>query len=185
MEPLTTQTQTDTSLVKVLLESAPIQRWYVFRSKPRAEGQCLEEFSKAGVESFCPMVMEYRYRRRRTERAPLFPGYVFARFAWPDDYHEVRWLKGVSHIVRFGDGDPPFVADELVNYFMQRTNSDGVLDMTEEFRPGDPVVILSEPFRGLVGQIVRADSSTRRIVVLMEFLSQATIQIEACQIRAL
>ena len=160
-------------------------RWYVLKTKPRAEGQCLTELESRAILSLCPMMMEYRYRRRRKEKAPLFPGYVFARFSWPDDFHDVRWLRGVSHLVRFGEGDPPFVADEIVEYFAGRTNEDGVLDMTEEFRPGDPVQILSEPFRGLIGQIVRADTATRRVVVLMEFLSQATVEIDACQIRAL
>ncbi len=160
-------------------------RWYVLKTKPRAEGQCLAELDRKAIESLCPMVMEYRLRRRRLEKTPMFPGYVFARFAWPEEHHEVRWLKGVNDLVRFGMAGPPSLPEELVELFSSKMDEEGIFEIKQEFTPGDPVKFIFGPFQGLFGKILRADAAKGRVTVLMELLYQATIQAATFQVKAI
>jgi transcriptional antiterminator RfaH len=156
----------------------------VIRSKPRQENVCLEELAKAGVEGLCPLRMEYRFRRRRKEAVPLFPGYVFCRIGFPEGYHQVRWLRGVLHLVQFGEAAPPALDDEIMEFFIQNMNGEGVLETGPDLVAGGRVEFLIEPLRGLVGTVLRLDSAEKRVHVLMDLLYQATVEVETDQVQA-
>ena len=161
------------------------RRWYVLRSKRREELLCLNEMKRLNIESLCPMIREFRFRRRRQEVVPLFPGYVFARFAFPAEFHQVRWARGVSNLVRFGENDPPVLEDEVVKLFAEQMDESGVVDTSPELFEGRKVQFLSEPLRGMVGTILRDRSSQGRVRVLMDLLYQATVEVERYQVKAL
>ena len=159
--------------------------WYVIRSKPRHEATCLDELAKAGFEAVCPLRMEYRFRRRRQELVPLFPGYVFCRFSYPDDYHSVRWLRGVLHLIQFGEARPPALDEDVMEFFIEHMNESGVVETEPDYVPGDTVEFLTEPMRGLVGTVLKIDSAEKRVHVLMDLLYQATIEVESYQVQAI
>jgi len=182
----TNQHRTETDGGPGNASASPVEkRWYVIRSKARHEGVCLEELAKAGFEAICPLRMEYRSRRRREEAVPLFPGYVFCRIRFPEDYHSVRWLRGVLHLVQFGDAAPPAIDADVMNFFIENMNENGVMKSGPELLPGDRVEFLSESMRGLVGTVLRIDSAEQRVHVLMDLLYQATIEVETYQVQAL
>ena len=133
-------------------------RWYVIRCKPRYEGICVDELERTGFEALCPMGMEYRWRRRRQEAVPLFPGYVFSRLIYPD---------------------------EIMRFFIETMNEDGIIKTDPELLPGDRVEFLAESMRGLVGTVQRIDSAEKRVHVLMDLLYQATIEVESYQVQAI
>jgi transcription antitermination factor NusG len=141
----------------------------VIRCKPRYENTCVDELGKKGFEALCPMGLEYRWRRRRQEAVPLFPGYVFSRFIYP---------------VQFGEAPPPAVADEIMRFFIETMNEDGIIQTDPELLPGDRVEFLTESMRGLVGTVQRIDSAEMRVHVLMDLLYQATIEVKAYQVQA-
>jgi len=160
-------------------------RWYVVRTKPRQEAVSLAEMGRAGIEALCPMAMDYRWRRRRQEAIPLFPGYVFAYLRYPDDYHSVRWLRGVLHFVQFGEAAPPAVDGSVMRFFLENMDESGVVEIRSEFVEGDRVEFLTEPLRGLVGTVLRIDSAEKRVHVLMDLLYQATIEVESYQVQVI
>jgi transcriptional antiterminator RfaH len=131
------------------------------------------------------MGREYRWRRRRQEAVPLFPGYVFSRFIYPDDYHKVRWLRGVLHLVQFGEAPPPAVNDSVMRFLLENMNDSGVIENGPDYVPGDRVEFLTESMRGLVGTVLRIDSAEKRVHVLMDLLYQATIEVESYQVQAI
>jgi transcriptional antiterminator RfaH len=129
------------------------------------------------------MIKDYRWRRKRIELVPIFPGYVFARFAYPDQYHQVKWARGVMDVVKFGQGPPSTLDDNAVSFFQNRMDEEGVVDTNPEFKQGDPVKFRTDPFKGLMGTILRTDSAKGRILVLMEFLYEARIEVDSYQIQ--
>ncbi len=155
------------------------QRWYVVQTKTRKEVQCRDELDGRGIAVLCPMVKEYRWRRRTYETIPLFPGYIFARFSYPDDYYDIKWAKGVSRLVQFGDALPPSVPESVMDFLQCRLDDQGIFDDTPEFQPGDPVQFRYGPLKGLLGRILRADNEQGRIMVLMDLLYQAKIEVDA------
>jgi transcriptional antiterminator RfaH len=147
--------------------------WYVVQSHPREEQACAEELARKGVTAYCPMVREYRARRRRQERGPLFPSYIFARFTFPEQYGLVQWSRGVRRLVRFGE-DIPTLDPGLVQSLIERTTPDGLVELATDFSQGDQVKFRTGPFVDMVGTILRCDSSRDRIVVLMNLLAGET-----------
>ena len=163
----------------------PERRWYVLKSKPREEQLCQREIERRGIETLCPMTREFRYRRRRQEVVPLFPGYVFVRFAFPEDYDHVRWAKGVNNLVRFGINDPPALEESTIRFFLERMDEEGIIDITPDLEPGQKVRFLSEPLRDMVGTITRCETAKGRVQVLMDLLYQATVEVENYQVQPL
>jgi transcriptional antiterminator RfaH len=159
--------------------------WYVVKTKPREERICVREMERQGIETLCPMTREFRFRRRKQEVVPLFPGYIFVRFAFPDEYNNVRWLKGVSSLVRFGSNDPPAVDGNEVALFIERMDEDGVIDTSPELVEGQKVQFLSEPMRGMIGTILKCESAQSRVRVLMDLLYQATVEVESYQVKGI
>lgn len=160
------------------------RRWFVIKTKLRQESVCLEELTRNGFEGLCPMTLDYRWRRRRNETVPLFPGYVFSRCRFPEDYHRVRWLRGVLHLVRFGEAPPPPIEESVMRYFLENMDESGVIKTGSDFEIGDRVEFLTEPMRGLVGTVLRIDSAEKRVQVLMDLLYQATVEVESYQVQA-
>jgi len=157
--------------------------WYVVKTKSREESRCISELAKVGIETVCPMVKDYRWRRKRIELVPMFPGYVFARFAYPDNYYQVKWARGVMDVVKFGLGPPLALDKSAVSFFQNRMDKEGVVDTNPEFNPGDPVIFRTDPFKGLIGTILRTDSGKGRILVLLELLYEARIEVDSYQIQ--
>ena len=161
------------------------RQWYVLKAKPREEQLCQREIERKGIETLCPMTREFRFRRRRQEIVPLFPGYVFVRFAFPDDYGQVRWAKGVNNLVRFGINDPPILDENIVRFFLENMDAEGVIDTSPDLVPGQKVRFLSEPLRDMVGTISRCETARGRVQVLMDLLYQATIEVDNYQVQPL
>jgi len=159
--------------------------WYVVKTKLREESICIEEFTRKGIPVFCPMTKEYRRRRRRTDTVPLFPGYIFCRFIYPDQYYDIIWARGVSKLVKFGVDDPPSVSESVVEFIRGRMDSEGIIDRTSEFKPGDPVRFKTGPFKDLIGTILKTDTVQERIVVLMELLYQAKVEVDSYQVETI
>ena len=162
------------------IDSPDASRWYVVKTKPREESLCVEQLTQKEIPVFCPMIKEYRWRRRQTETVPLFPGYIFSRFVYPDQYYDVKWARGVNQLVRFGEDTPPAVDDSVIEFFRARINSQGIIDRTPEFNPGDPVRFRTGPLKDLMGTILKTDKAQERVTVLMELLYQAKIEVDSC-----
>lgn len=159
--------------------------WYVIQTKPRDEARCTEELTRKGIETFCPMGREYRWRRRRYETVPLFPGYVFALFEYPGSYYQVKWTPGVSRLVQFGDA-PTCLEDSIVEGLRSAMDEKGVIDLTPPVREGDKVMFRFGPLKGLVGTVLRCRSAQERVVVLMDHLaSQMRLQVDRYQVSAI
>jgi transcriptional antiterminator RfaH len=160
-------------------------RWYVVRTKPKEENTCVEHLILRGISVFCPMAREYIWRRRQTEIVPLFPGYAFARFVFPDQYYDVKWARGVNRLLQFGEGQPPVVDDSVIEFFRCRMDTEGVIDTTPELKPGDPVKFRTGPLKDLMGTVLSMDKAQERVIVLMELLYQATMEVDRCLVEAI
>jgi transcription antitermination factor NusG len=53
----------------------------------------------------------------------MFPGYVFCKISFPEDYHSVRWLRGVLCLVQFGEAAPPALDEEVKDRFGREEGS--------------------------------------------------------------
>src|SRR5262245_48103926 len=94
-----------------------IARWYVVHTHLKQEDRAGHNLRVMGAQVFTPKIREYRYNPYTNVPTyltlPLFPRYIFAQFKLDDLYHKVRFTRGVSTVVSFGE-IPTQIDEELI-----------------------------------------------------------------------
>ena len=149
-------------------------RWYVVHTHPKQEDRTTYNLQVLGIETVSPRLRARRYNQFTGQliRAvrPLFPSYIFARFKFNESYHRVRFTKGAHSVVSFNNGPAP-VEDEVVELIRARIGSDGLVQMGEELKPGDEVVINEGRFKDFCGIFEREMEDADRISILLNTVS--------------
>ncbi|MGH9350148.1 MAG: transcription termination/antitermination protein NusG [Vicinamibacterales bacterium] len=144
-------------------------RWFVVHTKPHNERRVDHNLRGMALETLCPMLCDTSYvpdRPARPRVKPLFPGYIFGRFNVLQDWHRVRFTRGVRDVLSLG-GRPLPVEDEIIHIVMSRMDGDGLVRVADAIQAGDRVVIRSGPFRDLVGIFEAPANDQARITVLL------------------
>jgi len=154
-----------------------VSRWYVCRTRSRAEKQVERLIAGAGFGVYLPVVERERQWSDRIRRVgfPLFPGYIFVRFR-PDELLTVLRTPGVSSVLRQNGHPTPVREAELesVRVLVRGANHTGVAPFPVDFmEPGEGVLVVSGPFHGMRGQLLEERGSTR-VVVQIWAMKQAT-----------
>lgn len=147
------------------------RRWYIVRTKPRAEYLAAKELRRDGFEIFSPCVKSPS--RISYADTPLFPGYLFLRCDLEDERSSlIRQAHHVTGWVSFG-GEIPSIPDEVVSALTERAeaiNREGGL--WRRFRPGELVQIVSHNMQGLAEVVEEAKSAHARVKVLLSFMGR-------------
>jgi transcriptional antiterminator RfaH len=149
------------------------QKWYVIYSKPSSEDIARDHLERKDIPVFLPKIRECHYpsKGKGIKIKPLFPNYLFAHMAYPDDYYTVIWAKGVKRIV--GNGAEPIPLDDsVVHFFMKQTEEKGFVQPIPQLKAGDRVKVRRGPLEGLMGIIDGSIDEKGRIKVLMDFLKE-------------
>lgn len=148
------------------------QAWFVLTAKPRHEKIVAENLRGKGLESFVPL---YRTRRQWTDRVrsvdlPLFPGYVFCRFAYASRLPVLN-TPGVTSVVSFSDVPTPMDDNEILR--MRAIQASGLPAQPWPYvRVGEKARIEWGSLAGLEGVLIR-DKDALRVVVSVELLRRA------------
>lgn len=155
--------------------------WYVVQTKPKQEDRAVLNLKRWGVETLAPRLRELRSSRAAGASyriAPLFPGYVFARFDAAALLAKVRLTRGVSRVVGFGESATP-LSDAAVELIRVRMREDGSV-RPDPLQPGDAVRIVDGPLRSLLGVFERSLRGEDRVLILLSLMgSQARVQLPA------
>jgi transcriptional antiterminator RfaH len=151
--------------------------WYCARTQPKHEHIAAAGLSKRlGLEVFHPRIRLERATRRGVARVvePLFPCYLFVRCQLEEHADSVRYVTGMSSLVRFGDSVPP-VADDVVQELKQCFGSEEPLAVEDQFCPGSEVTVARGAFLGSRGVVVRVLPAKERVQILLDFLGRTTL----------
>ena len=143
-------------------QSASCPAWFALRVRARSEEKAVSGLRPKGYELLSPT---YPVRRRYSDRvktteAPLFPGYVFCRFA-PASRFTVLNSPGVTYIVGFG-GQPMPLADADIEA-IQRATTAGASPVPY-LKAGQRVRIGKGYLEGLEGLLLRTANESRVII---------------------
>lgn len=147
-------------------------RWYVIHAKPHQEDAVEIHLRKLGMEAFCPRLKETKVIRRKRQSVvvPLFPGYLFSRFALEDQYRAVVYARGVRRVVCCGSTPAPI--DDQILEGIRRQHVDGCVTVpAARFAPGQAIRIRDGSLCGLEAVFERELSGTQRAVLLLKALS--------------
>ena len=148
--------------------------WYALAVKPQYEVRVCEGLKGLDeIEGFLPTYKDKRIWSDRVKilDAPLFPGYVFARFEYPGRRVPVLRVAGVRSIVGFGNAPTP-LAEEEINTIRTLVNSTFPVRPWPFLRTGQRVRIGHGPLRGVEG-IVLQQKDEWRMVVSVELLQRS------------
>jgi len=149
--------------------------WFCLRGESRREHvAALNLMQRAQVEAFAPRIRVRRERRAggvASVTEALFPGYLFARFHYPEQVRHVVSTTGVLGLVAFG-GPPPRLADVTITHLRTHSAPAAGVPLSPVFEEGDWVRVAAGCFRGSEGRVRQLESGHDRICVLLSLLGQ-------------
>jgi len=149
--------------------------WFCLRSQPKREQVAAVNLrDRVDVEAFAPRIRVQHTNRHglvgmTTES--LFPGYLFARFAYPQQLRHVVSTSGVSGIVQFG-GRAPRVDGGVIDFLKSQVVESDQASPAPVFAEGSWVKILTGCFRHSEGRVLGFDARSERVRVLLELLGR-------------
>lgn len=155
--------------------------WYVVNTKPKKEFQVESFFSRFGFTVYNP-----KYAENSIIKA-FFPGYVFLRFRYPSQHRQVIYTRGVKKVIGNREGPIP-LEPEIIDCLKAREKN-GLIEFMkygEEPGPGDEIMVMEGPLKGLKGIFYRELSDDERVMILLNYVSyQGSLMIEKNKIKKL
>jgi len=153
--------------------------WYAIQTKPNKESSVRATLDQEGFEVYCPRI---RRPIRGSERgawkeAALFPGYLFARFDFVQDYARLRWKPGLVRVVM--SGATPLLISEATLASVRQMEKEGARHLFRPVRwkPGARVRVIGGPFTGFEGRVAMTLRGGDRVRILLElFRRQAALE---------
>jgi len=147
-------------------------KWYLVKTKPLNEAKIYTRLTEAGFETLFPKYMKKIKRKGRDEVRPLFPTYLFVRFAM-EQLRTIRYTRGVARVVSFGP-EPQEVGEEIIQAVRNRMDESGIVALVKppvEWKPGEKIRIGDGPFAGIDAIFVEALPDRERVVLLLDAVS--------------
>ena len=153
-----------------------MRNWYAILTKPRQELVAEINLQRQAFDIYLPMIKQFRRRRGKWRQVvePLFSRYLFIRLnLGSDNLSTIRFTRGVSSLVRFGDA-PTAVPTDFITFLQQAADEEAGVHILNQplFTKGDEVTVLDGPFAGLKG-LFEMPTSHERVTILLEILGHA------------
>jgi transcriptional antiterminator RfaH len=146
-----------------------MKQWFVVNTKPKNENRASHNLSSAGYDLLNPKLKLRKYRDSRFVDViePMFPNYIFVKFHPIDDYHMVKYARGVNRIITFGGKMVP-LQDQFISFIKGRLIEGVARIEKKRFKKGEKVFIKDGPFKGLGGIFERELEGEERVMILLE-----------------
>jgi transcriptional antiterminator RfaH len=160
------------------------ERWYAVYSQPHRELRAQAQLGAQGFRTFLPRYRKtVRHARRLlTVSAPFFERYLFVALDLARDrWHSVNGTFGVTSLVCDRSAPVP-VPQGIVESMIAISDAGGCLNLGGALTLGERVRVLTGPFAGLAGELVRLDGA-RRVQVLLELMGgEVAVSIDRAQL---
>ena len=173
-------------------------RWFAAYCRSRHEAHVAKHLVDRGVEHFLP---QYKSERQWSDRKveimlPLFPGYIFVRMPVlldvmdrsgariaPDPFERGRVLEipGVLYLVG-ASGKPEAIEDAEIECLRVANGAARPHEFVKCARPGERVIVISGPMKGLQGFLVRDKGGHRVVVTVSQIQRAVSVEVDAAAI---
>lgn len=157
-------------------------RWYAVRTRSRHEKLVRDRLAALGIEHLLPTVhrlSQWKDRKKEIE-VPLFSGYCFVRFGWPDRL-AVQTVSGVVEIVGGGQRPEP-IPDAEIDALKSLMASELPYDAHPYLREDMMVEVRRGPLEGVRGILLRK-AKRHRLVISIHLIQQAAaVEIDASEV---
>ncbi len=156
--------------------------WYAARTRANHERLAYERLLQRSVDSFLPTYASVRrWKDRHVHlQIPLFPGYLFVNIALGDRLRVLE-VPGVTRLVSFNG--KPVALNETEIGVLRRAFAEGTSAQPHPYiAVGRRVRVISGPFRGAEGLLVKQKSNFRVIISIELIMRSAIIEVSAADI---
>lgn len=148
--------------------------WYCLKTQPKRERAAAVSLRELGeVEVLFPQVryVKQSSKGKRAVLEPMFPNYLFARFAPLPSIRAVGYARGVAYVVKSGSELTP-VHDGIIRE-IRSLAADEILDLPlQPVQPGEKIRIIAGIFEGESADVVRLIPGAERVKLLLELLGR-------------
>ena len=149
--------------------------WYACYTRARHEKQVEALLQQRGFDSYLPLIPRVRQwkDRKKLVQFPLFPSYVFGRFALKE-LHEILTTPGVSTVVRANGYPTPIPEHDIENVqrFALAINETGIEPNQRPFLvEGQWVKVIDGPFEGVEGVVIE-ERGRKRVLIGVKAIGQ-------------
>jgi transcription antitermination factor NusG len=157
-------------------------QWWVAHTKPRAEKSLARRLHKLRVAHFLPLYhREWRSGSRlRSSYLPLFPGYVFLH----GDSQARLFALETNLIVRTLEVKDQDELEADLRRVYKLVESGSPLAPEDRLAPGSPVEIISGPFAGMAGKILRRGKKLHFFVEVHLLQQGVSVEMESWMFQA-
>jgi transcriptional antiterminator RfaH len=146
-----------------------MKSWFVVNTKPKNEDRAAGNLSNGGIEVLAPKLKLRKYKDGKfifiIEQ--MFPGYIFAKFHPIDDFHLIKYTRGVKTIVHFGSKIVP-VKDEMIEFIRDRLDDGVAMLEKKQFKKGEKILVKDGPFKGISGIFEKELDGKDRVMILLD-----------------
>ena len=157
------------------------REWFCLRAQTKREHIAAAMLRRLDdVEPFCPRISKVKKTRTGKKRftEAMFPGYLFARFVFRDNFRRVIHTQGVTRLIEHAGrrAVPEPVIEDL-----RASVPDGVIDAPDpSMEPGAEVEVVSGSLKGLNAKVIAALPAQDRVKILLDFLGrEITVAVSA------
>ena len=160
-------------------------RWYVLRTMPQHEHAAAKYLQQKGIEHYLPLVARKRKWSDRIKiiEFPLFPGYLFVRIRYRQDYRTVLGFHGNLGFITVEDV-PASMSDEEIDSlkYMVQEGQEIQNEPAKLFPPGQVVEINFGDFKGQQGIVKKVKGKTRVTIYLHLLGQRVTAEFDAVEL---
>src|SRR6266403_1627449 len=156
--------------------------WYAVYTSANHEKRVTQQLSQRSIEHLLPLYDSIRrWKDRRVHlQMPLFPGYVFVRFALRDRL-QVLEIPSVVNLVSFG-GHPAPLPEEDIQVIQSCLNHGCQVEPHPYLQAGRRARVRIGPLQGMEGIILRRKNRTRFVLSFDLIMRSVAVEIDATEL---
>jgi len=168
-----------------LVEPLDQLEWYAVYTNVRHEKRVKDYLGGRMVECYLPSYRSVRrwQDRRKEVELPLFPGYIFVRFAYRSRL-QVLTAPGVVHIVSF-DGKPMPVREDEIEAVRRGLSRDARFEPHPYLKIGSRVRVRSGPLSGIEGILLRRKDGFRLVLSIELIMRSVATEVDEADVEPL
>ena len=138
-------------------------------TKPRNEERAAGNLLAGNIEVLAPKIRFKKYKEGKIVYVleAMFPGYIFVKFHAVEEYHLIKYTRGVKSIINFNGKIIP-LQDELIDYIRGNLKEGVATIQKREFQKGEKIVIQEGPFKGFSGIFEKELDGRERVAILLD-----------------
>jgi transcription antitermination factor NusG len=164
---------------------AQAYHWHVVYVKSRTEKKAEAELQQKNIETYLPLQRKLRQwsDRKKWVEMPLISGYLFVYIS-RKEYDAVLQSNYIVSYVRF-EGKAAIIPEKQIEYLkiILKQSEIDIEVLPEKFEPGQTIEVISGPFIGVKGKLVKIKGSSKVAIVLEQIGCSALVEISTSSIR--